>query len=229
MARARPSVLCAALLSAACSSHDPEGERAPSCPGAELGPALLKRIQGSWGVRHTFYLQGQKPPGLRPVGRLVIEACRYTFVADEGAELGQLGRWLPFVTQRVGVVEIVREARPDPDADLRLDLGVIRLHGDPPRDGADEDASGSVELEIRERLQDGEFLSMTTDGDQPSYTFAITRGRWTPRPDDFPISADPSGPAVDWEARSQEAAAAVPRWRREAAARAGRTDEPSGR
>lgn len=235
--RSRTLGLCTALLAVACSSHHP-GDRSTreSCPGAVLGPVLFRRIQGTWRVRHTFYRLGQKPPALRPVGALTIDGCRYTFTADEGAALGRLGRWLPFVDRRAGVVEIVRETSPDPNASFHLDLGVIRLHGDPPTDAADdgtEDAVESVELVVRERLQDGEYLSMITTGDQPSHTFAITRGRLTSRPDHVPVSADPDGPAIDWEARMQEAAAALPRWRREAAARAAAAsaaqDDPSAR
>lgn len=217
----RALVLALALVSA-CMSHESERERheASACPGVDLAPALLRRIQGSWEVRHTHFRRGQKPPGRAKVGTLTIEGCRFAFSPDEGAALGELRRWFPIVDRPTGIVEIVADAPPNPDAYLALDLGTIRLHGDPPSEPL-ESLGESIELGIRERLQDGEYLVMTaTDERLPTHTLAIVRGVMKVRGDEYAGGNDPDGPAIDWEARRREIEASLPRWREEAAARA---------
>ena len=224
-ARARSLGLALALCAAACTSHRPErdhGEHA-SCPGVELAPGLFKRIQGTWTVRHTHYRRGAKPPRLRQVGALTIEGCRYTFSADEEAKLGDLRRWFPIVDRPTGVVEIIGEPPPNLGAYFYLDLGVIRLHGDPepPLKSEVEGVNDSIELAIRERLQEGEYLLMkVTDEALPTHTLSIERGKETARGDEYPGGFDPEEPGIDWEARRREVDAALPRWREEAAARA---------
>lgn len=218
--------LAAALSAAACTTHNPERDRSEraSCPGADLAPALFKRIQGAWTVRHTHYRRGAKPPTLAKVGALTIEGCRYTFTADEGAQLGELRRWFPIVDRPRGVVELVGEAPPNQEAVLSLHLGDLRLHSDASLRGIEGDDEGvvdSIELRLDERLQEGEFLMMTpTNPTLPGHTLAIERGVLTARGDEYPGGLDPEGAAIDWEARRRHVEAALPRWREEAAARA---------
>lgn len=219
--RTRALGLCAALL-AACQGH-PVGDApaADACPNPVRHPALLKRIQGTWQVRHTHYERGQKPPTLAPVGELAIDGCRFTFTAREGAEFGQLDRWLPFVRRTRGVVELVDAPPFDATAPRDILLGTLRLRSDP---AADDEAPASVELKLLERIQEGEFLRMTTTGDEPSHTFGIARGRLTARGDEYPGGMDPESrwtPPDPQQMREQDA-----RWRREAAARAGLRASP---
>ncbi|MEZ4451854.1 MAG: hypothetical protein R3B09_20490 [Nannocystaceae bacterium] len=224
--RARSLGLVAALCTA-CTSHSLErdhGERA--CPGADLDPGLLWRIQGTWTVRHADYLRGAKPLGLEQVGALTVAGCRYTFSADEGAKLRELRRWFPMVDRPTGFVEIVGVAPPSPDAFLDIDLGVIRLHGDPPDRPLEgvEEASDSIELGVLERLQEGEFLEMrATDDTLPGHTLSIERGEATRRFTGWPRSFAPDLSNVDVDAIQRDADdthAALPRWREEVRARA---------
>ncbi len=225
--------LSVAVLSAAACTRaypEPEGSEGASCPGVDRAPALFKRIQGTWKVRHTHFRRGQKPPGLATVGTLTIDGCRFTFSREEGAALHELRRWFPIVDRPSGVVEIIGEAPPNPDAFLSLDLGVIRLHGDPLAEVA-EVSIESIELGVAARLQEGEYLLMKpTDKTLPTHTLAIERGVVTARGDEYPGGFDPESPAIDWEARRREVEAVLPRWREEEAARsaapADRRDEP---
>jgi hypothetical protein len=216
-------VLTLALaLAGGCMSHESERERSElaTCPGVELAPALARRIQGSWAVRHTHYERGRKPPGLDEVGTLTIEGCRFAFEADEGAALHELRRWFPAVDRPRGVVEIVAKAQPNPNDDLYIEHGSIRLNVDP-GSAATEMLGESIELDLRERLQDGEYLVMTASDERlPTHTLEIVRGVWKARGDEVVGGEDPDGSASDREARRQQAETSLPRWRAEAAARA---------
>lgn len=206
-------------LLAACSGRPADDGGGDACPDSSRDPILLKRIQGAWQVRHTFFELGRKPPGLALVGELTIEGCRFTFAARKDAALGQLAGWLPFVRWGRGVVAIVADAAPAPRHARELSLGAIRLHADPRATSAsEEDAPTSIELVIHERVQEGEFLSMTTTGREPSYTFAIERGSYVRRPDEIPPSVDPD--TIVTPIDSQEVRELDARWRREAADRA---------